>query len=126
MCDQSFDWTLCLTQCQKIHVDGSFELYAMGSLVPCKVWLSIGFLFGMLVTLLSLLDSDSYEGCVHTEFLASVRATNKVFFPRTWLMSKVFRNLVSLLKFGELIRALKRCWCGKWGRWQLGNTCTHT
>lgn len=77
MCDQSFDWTWCLTQCQKIHVDGSFELYAMGSSVPCKVWLSIGSSFGMLVTLLSLLDSDSYEGCVRTEFLASIRARIK-------------------------------------------------
>lgn len=74
MCGQSFDCTLCLTLWQKIHVDGSLELYAMCSLVPCKVWLSIGFSFGMLITLLSLVDSDSYEGCVHTEFLDSMRA----------------------------------------------------
>lgn len=57
MCRQSFDWALCLTWLRKIHVDESFELYVMGSLVPCQVWLSTGSSLGMLVALLSLVDS---------------------------------------------------------------------
>lgn len=48
---------MCLTQLQKIHVDESFELYAMDLLVPYQVQLLTGSSLGMLVTLLSLVDA---------------------------------------------------------------------
>jgi len=49
MCVQSFDQTSCLSQRQKIHVGGNFESCAMGSLVPCKVWLSADSFSGTLI-----------------------------------------------------------------------------